>query len=401
MELSLKEVRPIIEHIIFNNRKLQKEGKLPLSLGIQSVPGLGKTSLIELIAKELDLNYIKLNLAQITDVAEICGWPYKEHYVCKEDECCWIPSELLEAYSKAGWKLTPETRMNYAVPMWLKGIDPNKGLILNLDDISRAGNQVIQGVYELIHRQEFLSWKLPEGSTIICTSNIDDGTQMLTSCDEAFWSRFVNFNVKFDIESWAEWAEKEGIDDRSINFLLNHHSELMDRSVAKRAKINARSYTMFANIISGIDDWSTRENLALILQIASGCFMDEDDVVGGLFTQFIANKLDKLITPEELVMNDWKHVKHILSEQLYDGDNYRADIASIITTRFINFSLNYLSKKNGSIDLIATRILDLVDSDKILLTEDLLFNLIKTLNKSYPRECSKLILNPKIMNKLI
>ena len=177
--------------------------------------------------------------------------------------------------------------------------------------------------------------------------------------------------------------------------------ELMDRSITKEAKVNARNYTMFANIISGIPDWSDPKNLALILQIAAGCFLDEDGIVGGMFTTFIANKLDKLLSPEDLIHKDWAYVKGVLEKQLYDDDNYRADIASIVTTRFVNYSLKHLEQKGNSIDPISDRILKIVDNDKQLLSEDLLFNLIKTLNKKFPGRCNKLILNPKIAKRLM
>lgn len=240
---------------------------------------------------------------------------------------------------------------------------------------------------------------MPPNSHILLTSNPDSGDYVVTSIDEAASSRMVTFNVKFDAEVWSRYADSIGMNDRVINFMLLYHHELMNRKQGY-SKVNARNYTMFANIIAGIPDWSTVESQALILQIASGCFLDDDDIVGGLFTQFISNKLDKLISPEELVLGEWDSVKRKLKSQLYDGDNYRADIANVITTRFINFSSNWLENKKD-VKVIIDRILDIIDSDKQLLSEDLLFSLVKTLNIQYPRQCSRMILNPKIAKKLM
>jgi hypothetical protein len=252
---------------------------------------------------------------------------------------------------------------------------------------------------ELIYQQEYLSWKLPPRTQVVLTSNYDDGSYSVNSLDAAQKSRFVSFNVKFDANAWSRWAQSEGIDSRCQNFLLLYHTELMNRKQGY-SKVNARNYTMFANIISGIDDWSTLENQALILQIASGCFLDDSDIVGGLFTQFISNKLDKLIDPELLVTGSFDRVKRILLDQLYDEDIYRADIANVITTRFINFASNWIDQKKD-IKVIIDRIVDIIDCDKQLLSEDLLFSLIKTLNTNHMGKCSKLILNPKIANKLM
>lgn len=360
-----------------------------------------KTSLIEQIASEIGANYIKKNLSQMSDPGELCGWPIKEHYVCKNDECRWITAELIESYSKAGWEISEETRMSYAIPEWIKSIDPNKPTILNLDDINRSSTTVLAAVMELISRQEYFSWKLPPNSTVVLTANPEGGDFNVTEIDEAIKTRMLNFNIKFDKYDWAKYAEEKGYNNQAINFMLLYGDELIDRSKARQSKINARNYTMFINTISSIDDWSKPKNLAFILQIASGCFLDEDDIVGGLFTTFIANKLDKLPSPEDLINKDWNDIKKTLESQLYDKDKYRADVASVITTRFINYSLLYLSQSGSKIDIIIDRILKIVDNEKLLLTEDLIFGLIKTLNKYYPGKCSKLLLNPKVAKKLI
>lgn len=361
-----------------------------------------KTAIVRQIAKELDANFIFLSLSQLTDPAELCGWPVKEHYVCKDDECCWITGELIDAYTKAGYHMTDETRMGYAIPAWLKGLDENKLTICVLDDYTRATSTVLQAAMSITYEQEYISWKLPKNTTVILTTNPDDSGSgySVSGLDEAQQTRFVSFDVVWDKDSWAEYAERQGVDGRAISFLLLNSSELMDRSKTKEAKINARSYMMFANLIAGIPDWSNPKSLAMIMQMASGCFLDPDDIVGGLFTQFIANKLDKLISPEELVTGKWETVKKTLEEQLYDGDNYRADIASVVTTRFVNYSLHHF-EKGGDSKTVITRILELVENDKILLTEDLLFSCIKTLNRQYPTRANVLLLNPKIAKKLI
>lgn len=402
MELTLTEIKPILKYIINNNKQLQEKGEFPVAVNLCGDAGLGKTSIIEQLAEELGVTYIKINLSQLTDPAELCGWPIKEHYICKPDgDCKWVTGEVLDAYAKSGWEVTDETRMGYAVPAWLKNADANKGVILCLDDYSRATPALLQACMEITCRQEYISWKLPFGSTVILTTNPDNSSYNVSGMDEAQATRFITFDVKFDANSWAKYAEDREIDGRGIAFLLAYHSELMDRSKTKCARVNARNYTMFINTISGIKDWSAPSSLATILQIASGCFVDDNDIVGGLFTQFIANKLDKLIAPEDLLLKDWTYVKTALTSQVYDKDLYRADIASIVTTRFVNYSLKYFNTKGAKTDKVVDRILDIIDNDKILLTEDLIFSLINTLNKMSPTRCNKLFLNPKIAKKLM
>lgn len=401
MELTPKEIRNIIEYTIDNNRRLQDEGKDPQAIAIWGNPGIGKTQIVEQIARDRKYNFVSIQLSQIMEQSELLGWPIKEHYVCKDDDCTWITAELIDAYVKAGYNITEETRMSYAVPQWIKSIDPSIPTIFLADDFNRAAPHIITSFMQVILKQEYISWKLPKYTTIVLTCNYDDGGENVQSLDVATISRMINFHIKFDISDWQKWAESYGIDGRCINFLSLYHYDLIDGDKDKQKIMNARNYTMFANMISGIHDWSKKESLSLILEIASGCFNDKENILGNLFTIFIGNKLDKLISPEDLVFKDWKYVKTALTDQLYDDDNYRADIASVITNRFINYTEMYFENKLGPSKTIIDRIIDLVDNDKQLLTEDLIFALIRTLNAKYPDKTNKLLINPKIVKHIV
>lgn len=41
MELTLKEVKPIIKYIIENNKTLQEKGKVPVAINLQGEAGIG------------------------------------------------------------------------------------------------------------------------------------------------------------------------------------------------------------------------------------------------------------------------------------------------------------------------------------------------------------------------
>ena len=77
MELTLGEVKPIINYIIENNKVLQKNGQFPVTINIEGHAGIGKTAVLEEIANELGANFIKLNLAQLTESSDLIGWPLK------------------------------------------------------------------------------------------------------------------------------------------------------------------------------------------------------------------------------------------------------------------------------------------------------------------------------------
>lgn len=62
----------------------------------------------------------------------------------------------------------------------------------------------MQATMELINTGRYISWSLPENTTICLSSNPDNGSYSVTSLDSAQKSRFINFTVKFDIDPWAK-----------------------------------------------------------------------------------------------------------------------------------------------------------------------------------------------------
>lgn len=260
----------------------------------------------------------------------------------------------------------------------------------------------LQATMELIDRGQYISWSLPKNWTIVLTSNPDNGDYNVNSLDNAQKTRYISFELDFDVDCWARWAEEEGIDSRGINFVLNY-PEIMKKE-GNVQTVNARSLVTFFNTISGFKDFGDVKTLALIMNIASGCFTSKENVIGKLFTTFIHNRLDKLVTPKELVEMDWKTLKDKLYTCLYSGGGeYRADIASILTTRFINYTNVLIEKGNADSKQLIERILDFVGRENEkhkYLSEDLIFNMIKTLSVKHPVRFRPLLANPKIISKL-
>ena len=400
-KMNLAEATDLLEFIIKQNYNLAAENKKTTAIEFIGESGIGKTSALLDIAKKLDIYCVKLNLAQIEELGDLIGYPIKEYYMCSpEGECEWIASDVLEHYISAGYKLHEnQSRMSYALPSWVPREENPNGTLLLLDDFNRADPRMIQATMELIDRGQYVSWSLPPKTTIVLSSNPDNGDYSVSTLDNAQKTRYMSFSVDFDIDVWAKWAEFEGLDSRTINFALSN-PEIFKKQGGVQT-VNARSYTTFANTIAGFKDFSTRETLSKILNIASGCFTNENNTVGTLFTAFIANKLDKLTSPKEMLLTGWDTLKVELQNCLYDGNNYRADIANVLSTRFLNYVEFYFDQPNCKSDVVIKRMLDFIDSDVVLLSEDLIFHLVKNLTTKYPQRTNKLLMNPKVISKLL
>ena len=408
--INLEEFKTIFEHLVKNNKRLMEEGKKPSTISITGDCGIGKTDCVRQIAKENGMTFVKLNLSQLEEVGDLCGFPLKEFKIIEKhgDEIIekWIPHDLLQVYMQRpceDYEITNESRMSYAAPEWLPREENPNGTILFLDDFNRCAKIFVSASMELINEFTYIGWHLPKGTQVVLSRNPDNGTYDVSPEDVATKTRYIDFNVDFDLSCWARWAEQYGLEGRGINFALSYGHEIFKNDGVNA--VNARSYTTFVNAISGIEDWSKPEALAMILNIAKGCFPDKDNIIGHLFTTFIANKLDKLISPEDMLMKAWTAIKPQIRKCVYDDSGmYRPDVASVLHTRLLNYSIYYFNQKGAKTDVVQDRLLELIDAcdDKEgkLFDEDLLFNIIRTLMKQFPTRTNKFMLNRKIREKV-
>jgi hypothetical protein len=271
--------------------------------------------------------------------------------------------------------------MSHAAPEWIQG--KKDGGFLILDDYTRADHRFMQATMEILDRQQYVSWSLPKNWHVILTTNPDNGDYNVTTLDVAQKTRFISVNLKYDVDVWAKWAETASIDGRCINFMLMH-PELVTQS------INPRSITTFFNSISSVEKFE--ESLPLVQMIGEGSVGAD---FSSMFTMFINNKLDKIISPKDIIEKDEDYVLSSIRKTVGKDDEYRADLASIITTRLINYSLVYASKQGVQQPMI-DRITKIVTEEK-LLTEDLNYVIIKELLNGNKTKFSKLMLNPKVM----
>jgi len=415
VNLNVTELKGFVNHIITNNRFLQAQGKQSVSVEVLGESGIGKTSTIVELAKENNLNFVKVNLAQIEELGDLVGFPVRQFQMYKETRVSepkiddlsytaaqrsaassdlaniqtgvtkkvglWVDELAVQEYLKNGYKMTGKNRMSYCPPEWIA--DKKEGGILLLDDWNRADTRFIQAVMELIDRQTYISWTLPKDWHIILTANPDNGEYMVNSVDAAQKTRYVTANLKFDVNVWAQWAEEAGIDSRCINFLLLH-PELVT------LETNARSITTFFNAISSFDNFES--NLSLIQMIGEGSV---GDAFASMFTTFINNKLDKLVTPKDLLTHD--NESYILGELrgcIGKDDTYRADIAATLATRLANYSVVY-SKDNTVGQKVSDRLIALCTKDYF--TNDLKYLVVRTIFNGNKQKFNKMMMNPDII----
>ena len=384
--LNAKELKQFLNHIIENNRFLQEQNKTPVAIEVIGESGIGKTSAIVQLAKELDFNFVKLNLSQIEEIGDLVGFPIRQFEIQRNEESdkIWVDENVLDEKFKQGYYTTGLNRMGYCPPEWISGKE--KGGILLLDDWNRADMRFIQAVMELIDRQQYISWNLPKDWHIILTANPDNGDYLVSSIDNAQKTRFITVQLKFDTECWAKWAEESQIDGRCINFLLLH-PELVTKDV------NSRSVSMFFNSISSIKSFD--DSLPLIQMVGEGSVGPE---FSSMFTMFINNKLDKMISPQHVIEQDEKYVLNTLKSIVGKDDNYRADLASTLSTRIVNY-LDLFSKENPIEKTVVDRISKIVN-EKIF-ANDICYNMVRSIYNNNPSKFKTMMMNKDLVQYIM
>ena len=166
------------------------------------------------------------------------------------------------------------------------------------------------------------------------------------------------------------------------------HPELIDKNV------NPRSTSMFFNSISSID--SFEKTLPLIQMIGEGSVGVE---FATLFSVFINNKLDKLVSIQDVLFHE--NEKYILGElkgNIGTKKEYRADIASTLSTRIINYTLHYAT--NNSVDeALVKRLTSLITED--IFAVDLKYHIVKSIYNGNSKAFAKLMLQKELVQYLM
>jgi len=385
VKLNIDELKSFMGHMISNNQYIQANGKVPVAVNVEGDAGLGKTSSIKQLAKEHNMDVIMLNLAEFEELGDLVGFPVKEFQIKNaEGKTTWINESQISTATAKGYKVV-DKRMSHAAPEWIQG--KGEGGFLILDDYTRADQRFMQATMEILDRQEYVSWKLPKNWHVILTTNPDNGDYNVTSLDVAQKTRFISVELKYDSEVWAKWAESANIDGRCINFMLMHPELVTQR-------INPIAITTDFRALSSIPKFES--DLPLIQIIGEGSVGVD---FSSMFTMFINNKLDRIISPADILTKDETHVLGSLTSAVGEGDDFRADISSVIATRIINYSLALADKTSISKPII-DRIAKLTTDCKAF-TDDLRYYMVKEIVNGNKTKFSQLMMNQNVVKMAV
>ena len=367
--MNIIDMQSLISYTIENNKKLATKRKSPIAINVIGESGIGKTDAIRQVCSNLNMQFIEIDLSGREDVGDLLGLPIEKFEMCIPGStvCEWIPSTLIPYYQSKGYLFTGKNRMEYSIPKTMM-IESNDPIVFYADDYNRSTASILQAMMTLMKDGKINNWELPKGSTVITSSNPDDGEYHVQSVDDAHSTRSLDIEVDFDFSTWLDNYGLKNVDDRGVSFLVNYKEELERK---KFKDVNIRLWSMFFDQISGIKDWDT--NLSLILNI-----MSKKQFKGyvELFIQFISSRMDKIPTLKDLFSNDWESVKKELIVICKD----RLDVVTIIKEKLVSFG-TILKKDDVNFKEKCDRLNQFISLTEVF-PNDLLWNIVVKLSNN-------------------
>ena len=158
-------------------------------LMVWGAPGLGKSSILQDVARELGIGFIDVRLAQREPV-DIRGLP-----VPGPDGVKWLVA--------SEWPRDPDSR----------------GIIL-FDEITAADRSLQVAAYEFIlDRRLGELYKVPDGWYICAAGNRTEDRAVSTTMSSALANRFLHVEMQEDVESWIAWARTHDIHPSVTGFI--------------------------------------------------------------------------------------------------------------------------------------------------------------------------------------
>ncbi len=333
------ETYNLLKDLVESNDKIIASGGTPVSVSIIGERGIGKSTIQKELANDLGRYFKKVSLAQYTQPEELVGFYQKENLVIKGDVSHWVTENLIPKFIEDGYEYTSKTRTKPCPPDWV--MDLQEGAIIVLDDYSRGNQLFSQAIMELVNAQEMVGWDLKSKKCqIFLNENPDSGEYNVSSQDSAQTDRMGKIHMIWDAQDWAERAEKIGMNERLINFVL-WAPELLENKkqdgISASNSVSPRMMDKFFSLVATIDDWEQHlDRISTYGDITVG-----KDVTSQLIN-FINKKLDKLPSIGKMIKEDdlptaKTRLTMCCGDCEKDSNNWKGATAAILTTRMYNY----------------------------------------------------------------
>jgi hypothetical protein len=189
-------------------------------------PGIGKSEVVESIAKEMKGHMIDLRLAQM-EPTDLRGIPYYNKDLQLMD---WAPPIDLP---------DEETAAQYPI------------VVLFLDEMNSAAPSIQAAAYQLILNRRIGKYKLPNNVVVIAAGNRESDKGVTYRMPAPLANRFVHLEMRPDHAAWENWAVNNKIHNEVVGYVGFAKQDLYDfdpRS-SSRSFATPRSWSFVSQLL--------------------------------------------------------------------------------------------------------------------------------------------------------
>ena len=219
-------------------KSLLKAFEVKRPLFLWGPPGIGKSELVEGIARDLNGLMIDLRLGQM-EPTDIRGIPFYNKDIGKMD---WAPPVEL-----------PDEEMAAQYPI----------VVLFLDELNSAAPSVQSAAYQLILNRRIGKYVLPDNVVMVAAGNRESDKGVTYRMPTPLANRFIHQEMKVDFASWQEWAVNNQVHKDVVGYLTFAKQDLydFDAKSASRAFATPRSWSFVSQLLDDNVDSETLTNL--------------------------------------------------------------------------------------------------------------------------------------------
>lgn len=334
-------------------------GEVPLVVGES---GIGKTALAKKIAKENDWSLIVID-GNLLKEGEIGGLPTVESYV---------------VLNSNGENVEKKTTI-YAVHNKLREIDEEiakgRNVLLFIDEINRCEHTVQQELMNLILNREINGYKLNDEVKILAAMNPSskygsDFDYQVVDMDAAQENRFVWLNMEADHTQWINWAIREGIEDKVIEF-ISTFPEYLHKINDEDVRATPRSYERVSKSYTIFKEQKDSIPRSVFLNVIKG---NVGKVIAEEFISFIESNCSPLVSYEDIFLGETLDSEII--EKVKNESHTRLYLSAMNILKKLELNIKYNNDSKVYID----RLIEFLKLYPI----DLMVGIMKDIKSSYP-----------------
>lgn len=195
-------------------------------------PGVGKSSLVELFARQRGLDCVSLLGSQLAP-EDLVGVP-----------------QIVEGKSR------------FCPPELIARDEP---YILFLDELNASAPEVQKAFYSLIHERRIANYHMPEGSMVIGAGNRAQDRAIVRPMASALMNRMLHVELRADVNDWMEWANGSQLHSWVLEYIHARPDHLVDQPPEVEAPFSTpRAWHMLSDALYGYGGNITPDEIALL-----------------------------------------------------------------------------------------------------------------------------------------